>query len=600
MTIRTGGSDTTTPKGSFNLDTLTGGAGSKFTRNSVPEAIDLTNQNVFRVRFGWLGSAPIVFEVFSPDGVWVAFHVIRMPNSQSTPSICNPNLPITLWMSDTGTGLTMGSSCWAAGSSSPDNRLSEALSARTVARQVKSVNYGKTAAGAYVNHAVDVNGGVFLTDAPAAIAAGPVTTVSTTLFTTDTTGYNTYAVQLDGTWVGPIIFETSNDNTNWVPAWGWSNSNDVVPVDRVFEEDLITLPVTGRYLRARTDPTFVGSVTWVNYLRQQATEGTGTLSVAFDSAQTFPISGRSPSGATQQINVDAYGNLKVSDCAGPFSYIGTTGTSGTPFGAVIDTTGYATVIVHQISSGLGLNAYFSNDGINWFAAVGAVPGTAGTAAITNAMGTSSNVYGVFPAIGRYFRFISAGGGAQNLLVYLKSQAVNPLQAITATNISQANGFTIPSAQPANSGGNITGLSVSGGAQSIPALPGVNTTIPASGIPQAIPALNNAYVAANQVPYPVGVAGTDVGGYMRRILTDNTGAQVVVGPNPALSTSFPLNVRVDQGTNAADGIIDALNNIVREIREMKMYLKELPLYLNSGINVMDERDSFRDDPTNFSN
>ena len=116
--IITGGSITSTAKTSFNTDTLTGAVGSKFTRAGVPEAIDLTKQNVFRIRFGWLGSAPAVFEVLSPDGNWVIFHVIRMPNSQATPSIQNPNLPVSVWMSSTGSNLTIGSSCWAAGTSS--------------------------------------------------------------------------------------------------------------------------------------------------------------------------------------------------------------------------------------------------------------------------------------------------------------------------------------------------------------------------------------------------------------------------------------------------------------------------------------------------
>ena len=579
VTIRTGGSDTTTAQASFNLDNLSGAVGSKFTRNAIPEAIDPTHQNVFRIRFGWLGSAPIVFEVFSPDGVWVAFHTIRMPNSQSTPSIRNPNLPFTLWMSDTGTGLTMGSSCWAAGSSSPDNKLSDAISGRTVARQTKSVTFGKTAAGSYVNTAVDANGGVFLTDAPASITGGPVTTVSTTLFTTDTIGYNTYAIQLDGNWVGPIIFETSNDNANWVPAWGWSNTNDVVPVDRVLEEDLITMPVTGRYLRARTDATFIGSVTWVNYLRQQATEGTGTLPVTFDSAQTFPISGRLPSGGTQQVNLDVAGSLRVSDAPALISMANTV-INGTVVFA--DTTGYQSISVQITSiSGGTVTFYASNDGIAWFA-VGGLNASYVAAPVTSTINTG--IY-QFPVVGRFFR--ATCNTAASAITYLRQQPISLAANLPSMNLTQVNSTNTAS----------TGLAGS---------------VPIGGTSQPGTTTNQSW--------PVIVAGVDgaTTPVTRRILTDTTGAQVVAGANPVTTPAsqpvavagqapnstlpvYSVSVKQDQlGTSASDGIIDALNNIVREIREMKMYLKELPLYLNAGINIMDEQNLYRDDPTNFSN
>lgn len=117
ITIRTGGVDTQTPKASWNVDTLVGGSTSKFTRNGVPEAIDLTKTNIFRMRFGWLGSAPLRFEVLSPDGEWVLFHIIRQPNLSATPSIQTPDLPITLEITKTAgaTNIRMNTNCWGAG-----------------------------------------------------------------------------------------------------------------------------------------------------------------------------------------------------------------------------------------------------------------------------------------------------------------------------------------------------------------------------------------------------------------------------------------------------------------------------------------------------
>jgi len=118
VTYRNNTSDTTVAKGSFSVDTLTGAAGSKFTRAGTPEAIDLTKLNVFRLRFGWLGSAPAVWEVLSPDGLWVKFHETLFPNLQAGPSIENSDLPVTIDITKTAaaaTDLQIQTDCWGAG-----------------------------------------------------------------------------------------------------------------------------------------------------------------------------------------------------------------------------------------------------------------------------------------------------------------------------------------------------------------------------------------------------------------------------------------------------------------------------------------------------
>lgn len=118
ITIRLASGDTQTSKANFNTDTLTGKTTSRFTRLGVPEAIDLTKLNVFKIRFGWLGAAPIRFDVLSPDGDWVNFHTIKQPNLSATPSIQNVDLPMTLDMAKTAgaTNLRMNTACWGAGS----------------------------------------------------------------------------------------------------------------------------------------------------------------------------------------------------------------------------------------------------------------------------------------------------------------------------------------------------------------------------------------------------------------------------------------------------------------------------------------------------
>ncbi len=110
--------DTYYTQAQFNLDSLDGSAGSKFTRAGVPEALDPTKLNVYRIRFGWVGGAPDLFEVLSPDGRWIAFHILRHPNFYTRASIANADLPITAEVSKTAgdaTNLTLTSFCWGAG-----------------------------------------------------------------------------------------------------------------------------------------------------------------------------------------------------------------------------------------------------------------------------------------------------------------------------------------------------------------------------------------------------------------------------------------------------------------------------------------------------
>ena len=130
VTRRSGGVDTTVAKASFSVDTLTGAASSKYTRNGVPEAIDLTKINVFRIRLGWLGAAPILFEVVSPDGVWVTFHKILFPNTSTVPSLQSTSLPITIDVSKTAsdaTDLIITTICWSAGTTLPANNPMSAM-----------------------------------------------------------------------------------------------------------------------------------------------------------------------------------------------------------------------------------------------------------------------------------------------------------------------------------------------------------------------------------------------------------------------------------------------------------------------------------------
>jgi len=163
ITLRKAGVDTFTAKTSWNVDTLTGAVGSKYTRNGVPEAIDFTKDNLFRVRYGWLGAAPIYWEVLSPDGEWVLFDIYRHPNTTGGTTINNPDLPMTLDIQKTGAGatvLTMNTACWAAGTTSPYTKISSTITDNTLANMSRSVITGRasTGGGTYYNVKVTPSG----------------------------------------------------------------------------------------------------------------------------------------------------------------------------------------------------------------------------------------------------------------------------------------------------------------------------------------------------------------------------------------------------------------------------------------------------------
>lgn len=162
VTKRFATSDSTTARASWNGDPLDGSSGSTFTRAGTPEAINLAYSNLYRIRFAWLGSASILFEVYSPDGVWVTFHTIRMPNLQLDPSIANPELPFTVDVTKTSgaSDLSIYTACCAAGTTSNQFPINETLNAYSLATLTRSVITGETSGGGggFVNVKVNPSG----------------------------------------------------------------------------------------------------------------------------------------------------------------------------------------------------------------------------------------------------------------------------------------------------------------------------------------------------------------------------------------------------------------------------------------------------------
>ena len=275
VTVRSGGTDTRITQASFNTDKLDGNALSQFTRRGDIEAVNFELSNLFRIRFAWLGSANIYFEILSPDAKWVTFHNIRQPNTAYNPSIFNPDLPMTIDINKTSgaDNVSIATACWAAGTTSNLSRITDILTDRSLATLTRSVITGVTTGGGggYVNVKVNPSGAL-VTDASGSlvtlddlmITGAATTTLNNNLLNSvagtgaiDCLYYRTAYVQVISTaTTGNITFEISNDNVNFQNINGVRQDRN----DGFVTSGAITLsssnfiyaiPLTGRYLRCR-------------------------------------------------------------------------------------------------------------------------------------------------------------------------------------------------------------------------------------------------------------------------------------------------------------------------------------------------------------
>lgn len=100
-----------TTESTLNLDPLDGTGPSQF-------KIDFTKNNIFRIAWGYLGIAPVFFEVYGGyDTGWIPFHVIDLTNVATGTHHNIPYLPIKIEVGNTGnnTAMTVSSGSWSGG-----------------------------------------------------------------------------------------------------------------------------------------------------------------------------------------------------------------------------------------------------------------------------------------------------------------------------------------------------------------------------------------------------------------------------------------------------------------------------------------------------
>jgi hypothetical protein len=269
---------------------------------------------------------------------------------------------------------------------------------------------------------------------------------------------------------------------------------------------------------------------------------------------------------------------------------------------VFDTIGYSVAQILYIKGGLNIvGVEFTNDftlgnwvQYSWYVQSGGV--SSGSGQWQGGINPSGVYQIIVPCFARYMR--------------LQSNVSNP-QTDTIT-VTLMNGVQIPFTSTAANITAIGGTAVTAASAQL----GVNAFGPtASG-------------AAHSTNNPVQMSGSD-GTNVRRILTDTSGNTRVVGPlaagtslipptnaafAPALMGITDLEGRVRRitgdvrgrqavtlpdATAADDGIIDALNNVVRELKLLNAKITDLPYWLGINSVMPDDGQSFRDDPTLFN-
>lgn len=111
---RLGGTDTEVTQANWN------GEGSA-------DKLDTTKLNIFRITWGWLGTANILFQRYDQTGKWVTMHNMQIANTLTRPSINNPVLPICMDVTKTSgaTDFIMKSGSWNGGMMGDDTEVGD-------------------------------------------------------------------------------------------------------------------------------------------------------------------------------------------------------------------------------------------------------------------------------------------------------------------------------------------------------------------------------------------------------------------------------------------------------------------------------------------
>lgn len=235
-----------------------------------------------------------------------------------------------------------------------------------------------------------------------------------TLFTVNTTGYNSISIQLTNTWVGTVTFSTSNDGVNWVSI-GTATSNGVY-----------IYPTTGIYFMAEVTAYTSGEVDAIAFLRfQQVADINVNADLTQLDANTLATANNTATANTYLSSIAT----NINESSVPINAVATA--NGTLFS--VDTLGYQTISV-QLAGDWQAQCVFqvSNDN-STFANVQGYTFNNYMNSINTAQ--DNGVY-IFPVTGRYFQVVVSNykAGSISCTAYLRNQS---LAGIGETMLTQA-------------------------------------------------------------------------------------------------------------------------------------------------------------------
>jgi hypothetical protein len=330
----------------------------------------------------------------------------------------------------------------------------------------------------------------------------------------DTANDSSILLQTTGAWTGSVRFQASNDGTNWWDTPGQSWTHEAAgPTDTIYANDLVSVPVIGRFFRVITGTDFAGSVGGTYALRQAPVVPSlhRTVLVDVDPQVTLPVAGLDPNGYKRTIAVTETGQVQPPDGRFLSAFRTSVGTI-----QQLDTTGFNSVSLQVFGTFVGTVTFqVSNDATTWTAVIGwAVSGAATPVSTATAAG-----HFLIPAIGRFFRaqVTAYTSGSIGVAITLKNQ-----NAFFPTSTPAVNAAQIAGTATVTSG--VAGIQAIGGNIAVAAAPTAN-------------------------PIPLAWDGTNT----RRILTDASNGGIVLGSNAITNGQSLARVTQTATTPAATAI-----------------------------------------------
>jgi hypothetical protein len=220
------------PRSSWNGDPADGSANSVYTRLGVPDVLEFTNINIYRMRGSWFGTAPVQLQVFSPDFDWVTLHTFHFPNTIALPYTYTTNWNMTVDVSKSGsdsTDLRTRCACLVLGTNNDTASINDPLTDYAQAKLVRAVLTGKnTQSGVYDNVGLSAENAVTVSGSGAA-------TIDTAVWDS-TTPQDTFVMPLHNDFhhntvtiaivstapidTGAITFEASIDDIHYLGITG--------------------------------------------------------------------------------------------------------------------------------------------------------------------------------------------------------------------------------------------------------------------------------------------------------------------------------------------------------------------------------------------